>query len=407
MTNKPKLRPLDYHSVYHMGQQMWYLQDPQQLADFQVLLPPILAQMLLFIDGTRDAHEIHDAFCQHLGLELPFDLVEKELARLDEAYLLDNDRSRKQTEIVRQAYRAEPFRPPALAKVNYPETPRRLSAMLTDYGRDDNLNGWQPWHGRGLISPHIDYQRGGPVYAKVWQRAKQAVLDADLVLVFGTDHKGGLGTFTLTRQHYATPFGIIPTDFALVDKLAVAIGPENAYEEELNHRQEHSIELSAVWLHHIYHEAGIDPKPMVPILCGSFYHFMMNGGHPGQDDLLQTAVETLKQETAGKKVLAIASVDFAHVGPAFGDDYLMDASRLAALRQSDDNLVQSIIRGDADGFYDQITAVEDKNKICGFSPIYLMLRYLGTTEGVQVAYDQCSADSDDTSFVSIAGILLE
>jgi hypothetical protein len=39
-----------------------------------------------------------------------------------------------------------------------------------------------------------------------------------------------------------------------------------------------------------------------------------------------------------------------------------------------------------------------------------MLQYLGgqhSVEGIQVAYDQCSADDDDTSFVSITGMLLE
>ncbi|MCA9928871.1 MAG: AmmeMemoRadiSam system protein B, partial [Anaerolineales bacterium] len=255
--------------------------------------------------------------------------------------------------------------------------------------------------------PHIDYQRGGPVYAKVWQRAKTAVLDADLILIFGTDHNGGPGTFTLTRLPYTTPYGELPTDVAIIDAIADAIGPEAAYAEELHHRQEHSVELSAVWLHHIYHEAGVVPKPMIPILVGSFHHFVSNGSHPAQDETLMTAIEVLKRETAAKKVLAVASVDFAHVGPNFGDNFPMDTQRRDALRQTDDLLVQSIIRGDATGFYDQIAAVENKNRICGFSPIYLMLRYLGTTEGVQVAYDQCSADEENASLVSIAGILLE
>ena len=57
--------------------------------------------------------------------------------------------------------------------------------------------------------------------------------------------------------------------------------------------------------------------------------------------------------------------------------------------------------------YDQIAAVEDRNKVCGFSSIYLLLRYLQGTEGVQVAYDHCRADDEDHSLVSIAGILLE
>ncbi|MCP4360118.1 MAG: AmmeMemoRadiSam system protein B [Chloroflexi bacterium] len=407
MTHKPKLRPLDYQPVYHQGEQMWYLRDPLQLTPSQLIMPPALAQIILFIDGTREATEIHHALGQHLDTSLPFSIVADTLAQLDEACLLDNIRSRQKIAQIRDEYRAQPFRPPALAKLSYPETPARLTALFEEYGRHDNLNGWQPWHGRGLISPHIDYQRGGPVYAQVWQRARQAVLDADLVLIFGTDHNGSSGTFTLTRQHYATPYGIIPTNIDLVDKLAAAIGPENAYAEELNHRQEHSVELSAVWLHHIYHQAEMTPKPMLPVLIGSFHHFVMDGSHPAQDELLMTAVDTLKQATVGKKVLVIASVDFAHVGPAFGDQFMMDETRRANLRQSDDALVQTIIQGDAAGFYDRITAIQDQNRICGFSPIYLMLRYLGTTEGVQVAYDHCAADKQDTSLVSIAGVLLE
>lgn len=407
MSEHPKLRLLDYQPVHHMGQQMWYLHDPLQLTPYQLVMPPALAQMLLFMDGSRNATQIHRALCQHLGVELELPVVLNALTQLDEACLLDNARSRQRLLTARDEYRAQPFRPPALAKTSYPEQPPRLSELFAGYGRTDNLNGWQPWHGRGLISPHIDYPRGGPVYASVWQRARQAVLEADLTIIFGTDHKGGPGTFTLTRQHYATPYGVIPTDLELVDRLAAALGPENAFAEELHHRHEHSIELSAVWLHYIYEQAGTAPKPLLPVLVGSFHHYMMNGSHPAQDDFLLTALETLKRETAGRKVLAIASVDFAHVGPAFGDEFVMDDGRRAALRQVDDRLVQAIIRGDAAGFYEQITAVQDQNRICGFSPIYLLLQYLGSTEGVQVAYDHCPADAQNHSLVSIAGILLE
>jgi hypothetical protein len=35
-----------------------------------------------------------------------------------------------------------------------------------------------------------------------------------------------------------------------------------------------------------------------------------------------------------------------------------------------------------------------------------MLRYLGPTEGIEIAYDQCPADVENTSFVSICGMLL-
>ena len=407
MTEKPRLRQLDFQPVYHQGEQMWYLRDPLELTSEQLVMPPALAQLLLFLDGTRTPQEAHAAFCQHVGQSLDFAITEQALSQLDAACLLDNDNARQALAAQKEAFRSQPHRPPALADLSYPANPRQLTMMLDDYGKEDNLNGWQPWRGRAIISPHIDYQRGGKVYSKVWQRAQTAVLEADLVIILGTDHNGGLGTFTLTRQPYATPYGVLPTDTELVDELAAAIGEEAAFAEELHHRKEHSIELSAVWLHYIYQQAGIDPKPMVPILCGSFHHFVMNGAHPAEDDLLETAVTTLQRATAGKNVLIVASVDFAHVGPAFGDDYIMDDTRRAALRQTDHNLVQAIIRGDDASYYDQIAAVEDRNKVCGFSSIYLMLRYLQGTEGVQVAYDHCRADDEDHSLVSIAGILLE
>lgn len=407
MSKKPRLRQLDFQPVIHQGEQMWYLRDPLELSSEQLIMPPALAQLLLFCDGTRTPEQIHTAFCQHLGQKLDFTITEQALAQLDAACLFDNERA-KQAVIKQKAdFHSQPYRLPALANLSYPGDPQQLSQMLDDYGAGDSLKGWEPWRGRAIISPHIDYQRGGKVYAKVWQRAKTAVLEADLVLILGTDHNGGAGTFTLTRQPYATPYGVLPTDTDLVDALAAAIGEEAAFAEELHHRREHSIELSAVWLHYIYKQAGVDPKPMVPILCGSFHHFVMNGAHPAEDVLLQTAVSTLKSATADKKVLTVASVDFAHMGPAFGDSFNMDEAQRSALRQSDHNLVQAIIRGDDASFYDQIAAIEDRNKVCGFSSIYLMLRYLQGTEGVQVAYDHCPADDENHSLVSIAGILLE
>ncbi|VAW31960.1 hypothetical protein MNBD_CHLOROFLEXI01-5012 [hydrothermal vent metagenome] len=407
MSEKPHLRRLDIQPVHHQGEQMWYLRDPLELTNEQLIMPPVLAQLLLFCDGTRTPQQIHTAFCQHLGQPLDFSITEQALAQLDAACLFDNERAKQAIAQQKEDFHSQPYRLPALANLSYPGNPQQLTKLLDEYGADDNLNGWEPWRGRAIISPHIDYQRGGKVYAKVWQRAKTAVLEADLVLILGTDHKGGLGTFTLTRQPYATPYGILPTDVALVDCVAAAIGEKAAFAEELHHRREHSIELSAVWLHYIYQKAGIDPKPMVPILCGSFHHFVMNGNHPAEDVLLKAAVSTLKTATAGKKVLIVASVDFSHVGPAFDDDYSMDETRRAALRQSDHDLIQAIIRGDDASFYEQITAVEDRNKVCGFSAIYLMLRYLQGAEGVQVAYNHCPADDENNSLVSIAGILLE
>ena len=408
MSNNPTLRSLDFQPVYYQGQHMWYLRDPLQLTPYQIIMPPGLVQMLLFCDGTRTPRQIHEAFCQHVGEEVAYDIIADALQQLDVACLLENNTSRKAMTKLIADYRAQPHRPPALADLSYPGDVAALTHLFESYGQGDELNGWAGWRGRGIVSPHIDYQRGGALYSQVWRRAETAVLEADLVIILGTDHNGGLGTFTLSRVPYATPFGVLPTDLDLIDKVAEAIGLEEAYKEEIHHRQEHSVELSAVWLHYLYQRAQVEPPPMVPVLVGSFHHFMINGSHPGRDELLMTAVDTLKRETAGKNILVVASVDMAHVGPVFNDDFVMDAVRREQLRAQDEGLITAVLQGDADSFYDQIAAVQDRNRICGFSPIYLMLRYLETVKkGVKVDYQHCPADEQNHSLVSISGLLLE
>ena len=228
---------------------MFFLRDPLELSDYQIILPPGLLQMLIFFDGTRTLSQIHSAFSNYVDLPIDFSLVQKMVEQLDAACLLDNNHARQTMKVHLYEYHSQPHRPPALAGLSYAPDPAELSQSFINYGRDDNLNGWQAWRGRGIISPHIDYQRGGPVYARVWKRAEAAVQDADLVLVFGTDHNGSPGHITLTEKAYATPYGVIPTDPGLIKRLAEAIGP-TAFDEELHHRKEHSVELSAVWLHY-------------------------------------------------------------------------------------------------------------------------------------------------------------
>ncbi|MDX1613256.1 MAG: AmmeMemoRadiSam system protein B [Candidatus Promineifilaceae bacterium] len=402
MSANPRLRPLDFQPVLYEGQQMWLLRDPLELTDYQLILPPAVAQVAILCDGTRSPEQIPAEFVRQTGMRIDAEIVHNTLAQLDEACLLVNERSRQAIDKQTTAFRALAHRPPALAGLSYPAEPAALTARLLDYGDKQQADNPAPWNGRGVISPHIDYHRGGPVYAQVWRQAAAAARAAELVLIFGTDHNGSAGRITLTRQAYATPFGVLPTDETLVDRLADAVGP-TAFAEELHHRNEHSIELSAVWLHHVCGR----PVPTIPILCGSFHHFVANGHHPDDEARFARFVETLQTETAGKRVLAVASVDLAHVGPSFGDEFVMDEDRRQALKRRDGSLMEAISQGAATRFFDEIAAVNDRDRICGFSAIYLLLRYLGQTSGRQVAYTHCPADQEDNSLVSICGLLLE
>jgi len=383
---------------------MWFLRDPLQLSDQQLFMPAAMGPLLSLLNGKLTVAEIHDQFCTLVGETLDLQITTNAIDNLDKAFLLENKRSELAKQALLNEYRSQPYRPPALAGQSYPSDPQELTKHLQNYTSGKVVSNW---HGRGIVSPHIDYNRGGKVYSQVWRSAEAAILDAELVVILGTDHYGGLGTITLTKQSYTTPYGILPNDTRLVDQLATALGPETAFADEINHRKEHSVELSAVWLHHIFHQAGREPCSMVPILVGSFQHFLVNGDQPSNDEHFLAFLEVLKKETADRRVLTVASVDLAHVGPAFGDLFIMDQPRREKLASQDLNLIAAAITGDAESWYSQIAAVDDRNRICGFAPTYLMLKHLGQTNGTQIAYAQCSADDQDASLVSICGLLID
>jgi AmmeMemoRadiSam system protein B len=251
------------------------------------------------------------------------------------------------------------------------------------------------------VSPHIDYARGGPVYAQVWRAAAEAARAADLAVILGTDHYGQDGSLTLTRQHYATPFGVLPTAGDVVDALAEALGEEAAFADELDHRSEHSIELAAVWLHHI--REG-QPCEIMPILCGSFRLFIQGDVGAANDPALASALEALKAAASKRQTLVVAAGDLAHVGPAFGG-HPLDLVGRARLQAADDALIERMCAGDAEGFLTGIQHVGDRNNVCGVPPIYLALRLLQPAQGELVAYDRCPADARGTSLVSVCGVV--
>jgi hypothetical protein len=400
-TRLPKLRPLDPRPITHDGRPSIFLRDPLQLTDRGVVIPRQLGPFLFLCDGTRDVEELRASLAVRYGLRIGTDVLEQFVTALDEALLLENDRFARARERALAEYRQAPSRLPTSAGRSYPGDADRLHHMLDSYLEAVDVTPPLMAAIHGLVSPHIDYERGGPVYAAVWKYAAEAAKAADLVVVLGTDHYGD-HLATLTRQHYATPFGVLPTAGDIVDALAEAIGPEEAFADEIFHRHEHSIELAAVWLHHV--REG-QPCEVVPILCSAFGRFVAGEADPARDPTIQALTDTLKQSITGRRTLVVAAADLAHVGPAFGGPPQRLMER-AHLQVADDALIEQVCTGNAKGFFDAIRQQGNRYNVCGLPPIYLALRALGAIQGQQVAYDHCPADEAGTSLVSICGILL-
>lgn len=403
----PKLRMVEPQWVNYQGQPYLHLRDPLQLAKDSVLIPQHIAPLLILLDGTRDISGIQSSYLLRTGVRLQETDVREILGQLDDAFLLENEAYQQAAAKALQNYREAPNRTPYHAGLVYPANAEELSKTFAGYGEkfpQENGSDAPDEPLVGMVCPHIDYARGHETYAELWQRAAPSLADVELAIILGTDHSGGMGMLTPTRQNYATPLGTMSTDTEIVDGLADVLGQDRAYSEELHHIKEHSIELASAWFQHYLGERSC---PVVPILCGSFHHFVTGDDHPDDDEGIMSAMEYLREATKGRKTLVIAAGDLAHMGPAFGDAQPLDTIARAKLTAEDGESLADICRGDADAFFQRSKKESDYRRICGLSPIYLALKYLGSNvKGESLGYDQCPADEQNGSVVSIAGALL-
>jgi MEMO1 family protein len=420
----PKLRAVDARPYVQNGQSYYLLRDPLSLAQGTLLVPQALGPILMLCDGTMaDSQAMEAALTIRYGVSLSAAEIDDLLVALDNALLLENERTQAALARQLEAYRRQPFRPPVLAGLSYSDDRDLLAQQLNRYilsarqqtnGRfKPSLNGHLPHslNGRGngtavgnarpgIFSPHIDYGRGGAVYARAWDAIRDEVEAADLVIAIGTDHYGD-DLFTLTRQNYATPFGVLPTSTRIVDALAQAIGEEAAYAGELRHCKEHSLELVTVWLHHM---RGGAPVEIVPVLCGSFYGFYGDQQSPATHPSVERFLETLSDHCQGRRTLIVASGDLAHVGPAFGGTPLTPQDR-QQVGQADRAMIDRLCAGDAEGFFNTIRGVRNRYNVCGGSAGYLALKLMGAVTGQEMAYQSCPADEQNASAVTVCGVV--
>jgi AmmeMemoRadiSam system protein B len=396
-----KLRPIEVKPMIHRGQAVFFLRDPLELSSHYALVPQQLGIVLAACDGTQTIMQVQQEVLSRTALFISRSEVESLLGQLDKLYLLDNDRAAEARVQALEAYRRTSFRPPALSGRGYPADPADLRRELQAFMDKTSLLA-ELETGHGLFCPHIDYFRGGLVYAQVWKRAAKLAREAECVVVFGTDHNSFMpGQITLTRQNYATPFGVLPTDQRGVDAVIDVIGEEEAFAEEIHHRREHSIELVLIWLHFVREGK---PCPIVPILCGSFQHFIEDGEKPADNARLNEIIAAIKKATNGRQTLVLASGDLAHLGPAFNGPPV-DLPGKARLKSDDDIMLAPLCAGDPDAFFEIIRQGRGERNVCGTAPFYLTMKLMGEVKGELVSYDRCLADENGTSFVSICGMV--
>jgi MEMO1 family protein len=402
----PRMRSLDVFPAEVSGQKVVCLRDPLNLTGKILFIPFSTFFIISLFDGFHSIVDIQAEFMRRFGELLYREKIQELIDQLDENLLLEGERFRSAEEKIIEDFRKSAYRPLTLAGESYEEDGEKLRKSIELFFRDPEGPGFPAPNGKpqnlaGVIAPHIDYRRGGTCYAF----AHRAILEssaADLFIILGTAHSAMKQPFALTRKHFQTPWGPVETDAEFLSAMEAGCGGD-FYQDEFVHRMEHSVELQLVFLRALW--PGNPSFRIVPILCGSFQEAILKGTSPMNLPGVAPFIATLKKVAAqtGKKVCLLASADLAHVGLRFGDSEPPNRLSLQSLAEEDRRLLEYAERNDAEGFFHLLAQEKDRRRVCGLSPIYVLLRFLDGVSGKLLKYSQ-SVDANTQSVVTFASL---
>lgn len=397
------------------------LKDPEGFAAEPIILTPETLALVTIFDGKRTLKQVLLVFEERYDIRLREENILKLIAKLDDAGYLDSPRFRERLREQVVAYLRSPSRPAAHAGTAYPDDAAGLKKMAEGFFTAEDGPGDLPsirspkaHKLSGLILPHIDLRVGGATYAHGY-KALLEQSQADLFVILGVAHQGaGDGLYHLSTKDFETPLGSVKVNKDIAGKLQAASDTDPALGEYL-HRNEHSIEFQAVLMQAMIKDRACRSFEIVPVLCGPVEPFLPDdnnkkGSDPRDDKRFKRFIETVREELdkSRRKWCIIASVDFSHVGPKFGDMTPMTERLLLPVARGDRRLLEPLERVDADGFYKEVYRTKNSRHVDAVMAVLTMLS-IGKDvyeTGHLLHYDQMF-ESPTKSVVSFASLALE
>ncbi len=403
---RPKLRPVNARKVEQQGQSFVVLQDVTGAIAQPVLIPiDGFNHIIRQFDGQSTLVEIQSRVLRSTGLFLAINELQSLVSRLDAAMLIEGPTF----EAFHKSFRESGRRPAAMAGRSYAATARALRTQIEQFFVDSHgaglpaeaSGGAGSTELRGVLAPHIDFQRGGPVYTWAYRELIEKS-NADTFVILGVAHQYCRRRFALTCKDFETPLGVVPTDRAYVDRIASLAG-RDLFDDELSHRTEHSIEFQVVFLQYVL--GGRRDFSIVPILVGSFHDLMEKGVDPIADADVNRFVQALRvaEAASGKRVAYIGGIDLCHVGPEFGDRAPVEPWLQEQVRQFDSAMLDRAAACDPGGWFRTAASIGNQLRVCGLAATYTMLHAIGPVQGRLLNYKQ-AIDDRRTCCVSFASM---
>jgi len=360
----------------HEGKDVFIVVDHQeQLFEHQVVLPPLAFVVASLLDGRRESLQIQAEIKSQLKADIGVDEIDSVVRDLDKYLLLESPAVQEKRRAIADEFAKLPSRPAQFVEGEAADVSKQLDGYYGGEGGAGKFAARRQEPLAGILAPHIDFNRGGPCYTHAYKELAERS-DADLYVLLGVAHLSPPNPFVMTGKNYETPFGAVTTDREALAAVEKRLG-KRIYEHESVHRSEHSVEFQAVFLKHARPQA---PFTVLPILCSAFEQWC-GGASPSTAAQVEDTLGAIREATAGRKVCIVAGVDFAHVGPVFGDDVEVDQKLIEWMMAGDTRGLQVIGEGNAEGFWNSVVSDGNRRHVCGLSATYAALRLLDGVEG--------------------------
>jgi AmmeMemoRadiSam system protein B len=400
--------------IEHEGKPAVLLRDQEGLNEqsMAITMPAFMIAMML--DGNSTVADIQSNFSKTTGQLIKPEEINGLVKALEKADLLETPSLQEKRRRTYQEFVDSPVRKPAHARGGYPADRLELATFLGKFFQDPKGPNKQMSSAPtkpaplGLFSPHIDFHRGGPAYAWTYQALSECERP-DVIVALGVAHMSPNSPWVFTNKSYETPYGPVPVAAGVYKDLQSCLWYDVAVDQSV-HRTEHSLEFQALWLKYLWRD---NTPPWVPILCSSFDPFCSDRA-PSTIASIENAINAMgaalkARQDKGEKVMILAGVDLAHVGPRFGDELKLGAELEARVEKEDRVALDLALKGDADAMYLAVVADGHWRKWCGLSAIYTALRLMkilspaGSIHGELLTYAQ--APDPAGGLVSFTGAL--
>ena len=396
ISNVPKLRSdLIFENVFEKGQKILVIRDPLGICPQDIALPLDLGELIKDLPNFSSVDDILLA-ANHKQLQLDLAAIVNLFNSLDSFGLLETSRLKLIREDIRNYFNSD-SRPSVCSGNTYPNEFYDAKSFFNDFlnfGKNKNHKY------SSILAPHIDFRVGLDAQKTYSNAFNNLNTDADLAIIFGTAHYRSTDRFMLTKKNFDTPLGTLETDREFIKEFTIELGYEPTF-DDLAHRPEHSIELHAILLKHIFANKEIK---ILPILTGSFHDYFRSASTPDKDSYYMEYIQALKStiDKTGRKTIILSSGDLAHIGRKFEDDF--DAEpKLDQTMKSDKILINLLSESNQNEFYNEIQKDFDSRRICGLSPFYASLSLNGKLKCDDYSYGQWN-ERDTKSAVSFTSI---